>query len=373
MSGIAEETILLLQGGGALGAYQGGVVQELCRSNMPIDWVAGISIGAINAAIIAGNPPERRVAKLESFWSRISDSAVPDALTHGFVPRSLSDGASAAWITAFGVPGFFKPRLLPPLFGLPGTPAALSVYDTAPLRETLEEHADFDLINSGRMRLSVGAVNVTSGNFAYFDTTERKIGPEHIMASGALPPGLPPVQIDGEYYWDGGIVSNTPLQYVIEVRETARPATIFQVDLFSARGPMPQTLTDAAEREKDIRFSSRTRLNTDDVLKKQEVGKALARLLDRLPAELRDDPDSRLLREMLVCAHTPVAIMHLIYRAKRFETDAKDYLFSHSAMQEHWTAGCTDVRRSLNHPDWVNRDRNKPGVSVFDLTRGDDA
>ena len=365
------ETILLLQGGGALGSYQGGVYQELMANDVAVDWVAGISIGAINAAIIAGNPPQKRAAMLESFWARVSESIAPEAFENGLVPKFLSNQASAAWIAAFGVPGFFTPRFLPAPLNPPGTPGAISLYDTAPLRMTLEEHADFDRINAGETRLSVGAVNIRNGNFVYFDSATQKIVPEHIMASGALPPSFPPVEIEGEFYWDGGLVSNTPLQYVTEVRDPVVPATIFQVDLFSASGPLPQTLSDAAAREKDIRYSSRTRLNTDTAKRRETFGQAMTSLTAKLPENLRDDPDVRMLLQLHACAQTPVEVVHLIYRAKRYETDSKDYVFSRSAMHEHWTAGRADVRRSLHDPRWTERGPAKPGMTVYDLTRED--
>jgi len=367
-----ERIALLLQGGGALGSYQGGVVEELAACGARIDWVTGISIGAINAAIIAGNPPDKCVEKLRSFWSGVSESIAPEAFDSGLIPRVLSDQVSAAWIATFGVPGFFTPRFPPAALNRPGTQGAISIYDTAPLRRTLLEHADFSRINAGTTRLSVGAVNIRSGNFAYFDSAKMKIGPEHIMASGALPPGFPPVEIDGECYWDGGLVSNTPLQYVMDARDPARSADIFQVDLFSARGALPKTLADVADREKDIRYSSRTRLNTDEARTHQEYGQALRRLFAKLPPALKDDPDARLLAGLQEASLAHVAIVHLIYRSKRYETDSKDYLFSRAAMLEHWAAGRADVRHSLTHPRWTGRDKTSPGMAVYDLTREDE-
>lgn len=368
MAKTPETCILVLQGGGALGAYQGGVYQELAENGLTVDWVAGISIGAINAAIIAGNPPGERVAKLESFWSRISGSVPGNPLLAGAFPREFANEAGAAWIAAFGVPGFFSPRVPAPVFHPPGTHAALSVYDTAPLRRTLESHVDFDRINAGETRLSVGAVNIRTGNFAYFDSRQRQIGPQHIMASGALPPGFPPVEIDGEFYWDGGLVSNTPLDYVMTEDGCDGDTAIFQVDLFSARGALPRTLFDVAEREKDIRFSSRTRLNTDVARRHCERSAALRRLLARLPDDLKDDSDVSLLAEAAPWSGS-LALVHLIYRSKRYETQSKDYLFSRRSVREHWAAGRADAQRTLHHPDWMGRPRGQPGIAVYDLTR----
>src|ERR1700733_5584377 len=247
--------VLVLQGGGALGSYQAGAYQALCRHDFEPEWVAGISIGAINAAIIAGNDPEKRVARLKEFWEQCAAPVPWNPILKSDRGRTVFNEASAALIATFGVPGFFAPRIPPAPLWPQGSPQSLSYYDTAPLRKTLERLVDFDRINDLKTRLSVGAVGVTSGNFCYFDNVEFKklgktIGPEHIMASGALPPGFPSIEIDGEHFWDGGIASNTPLDYVLD-EETVRDLLIFQVDLFSARGLLPQTMLEAAEREKD--------------------------------------------------------------------------------------------------------------------------
>jgi NTE family protein len=359
-------TVLVLQGGGALGAYQAGVYEQLARSGCAPAWLAGISIGAVNAALIAGNPPERRVERLRTFWERASSQLLAEPVMPGVHARTLFNDASAVWAALFGLPGFFRPRVPPFLFYPPGAPEALSVYDTAPLRATLEELVDFDLLNDGSTRLSVGAVNIRTANFAYFDTRTQKIGPEHIMASGALPPGFPPVEIDGELYWDGGLVSNTPLEYVLE-HQPREDMLIFQVDLFSALGPVPENLLDAAEREKDIRYSSRTRLNTDVARRRQEFRRAAHRLLEKLPPELRDDPDLKMFRDLDCDA--AVTIVHLINRRKNYFTQSKDVDFSRFTVDENWKAGLDDVRRTFANPAWRHRARPRQGVTVLDLTR----
>ncbi len=361
-----ECRVLVLQGGGALGAYQAGIAEAMQEAALSPEWVAGISIGAINAALIAGNPPERRVERLRAFWDKVSSGITVSPWLPGEQAREVFNAWSAAFGAAVGVPGFFAPRWPPAALYPPGAPQALSYYDTAPLRQTLVELIDFDRINRRETRLSVGAVNVRTGNFVYFDNHRDRIGPEHVMASGALPPGFPPVEIDGEPYWDGGIVSNTPLQYVLD-EERARDLAVFQVDLFSARGPVPRTLAEAAEREKDIRFSSRTRLNTDDQIEIHRAKTAFRRLFDKLPPELRQDPDVAFLAE--VSHQNAVTILQLIYRAKNYESDAKDYEFSRATMLEHWKAGRHDMRRSLRHRRWIERCRPDQGVTVFDLTR----
>src|SRR6201990_1698947 len=295
------QRVLVLQGGGALGSYQAGAYQALCHHDFEPEWVAGISIGAINAAIIAGNPREKRIGRLKEFWEMVSSPLSWSPVAKGDHARSLFNETSAALIATFGVPGFFTPRMPPAPLGPPGSPQSQSYYDPAPLKKTLERLVDFDLINDGNIRLSIGAVGVTSGNLRYFDNFEfrklgKKIGPEHVMASGALPPGFPSVVIEGEHYWDGGIASNTPLDFVLD--ETVdRDLLIFQVDLFSARGPLPESLLEAAEREKDIRFSSRTRMNTDKNKKIHDARKAVRDLISRLPPEFKDDPDVKFLSE----------------------------------------------------------------------------
>src|SRR6476620_10152575 len=248
------QRVLVLQGGGALGSYQAGAFQALCYAGFEPEWIAGISIGAINAAIIAGNEPNERLPRLKEFWEMVSSPVSWNPVTSGDRGRSLFNETSAALIATFGVPGFFTPRLPPAPLWPPGSPQSQSYYDTAPLRRTLERLVDFDRINDLTTRLSVGAVSVTTGNFKYFDNFEfrkqrKKIGPEHIMASGALPPGFPSIEIEGEHFWDGGIASNTPLDYVLDA-EIDRDLLIFQVDLFSARGDLPTSLLEAAERRR---------------------------------------------------------------------------------------------------------------------------
>jgi NTE family protein len=271
---------LVLQGGGALGSYQAGVYEALASSPYLPDWVAGISIGAINAALIAGNAPENRVAQLRRFWEAVTAPTAwwPAGLTGSVAIWQRSAGGLAAIM--FGQPGFFAPRPLHEWFS---PPLPTSYYSTAALKETLEELVDFDRINSANgIRISVGAVNARTGRFAYFDSAEITIRPEHVMASGSLPPGFPPVEIDGEYYWDGGLVSNTPLQYVLDYHPR-RSRLTFQVDVFQGRGQLPTNLEEVSERDKDIRFSSRTRITTENFRQKHEVRHAIEELMKILP------------------------------------------------------------------------------------------
>jgi NTE family protein len=368
------ERVLVLQGGGALGSYQAGAYQALCHHDFEPDWIAGISIGAINAAIIAGNERDKRVERLKEFWEMVSAPVPWNPITAGDRGRSLFNETSAALIATFGTPGFFTPRVPPAPLWPKGSPQSQSYYDTSPLKKTLERLVDFDRINDLKCRLSVGAVGVTSGNFRYFDNVEfkrlgKQIGPEHIMASGALPPGFPSVVIDGEHYWDGGIACNTPLDYVLDA-ETTKDLLIFQVDLFSARGSLPDTLLEAAEREKDIRFSSRTRMNTDKNRQIHNARKAVRDLIDKLPDYLKDDPSAAFLRE--AARENTVTVVHLIYKSKNYETSSKDYDFSRVAMVEHWDAGVRDVHTSMRQKDWLERPQSGETMVTYDLT-GDEA
>ncbi len=365
-----ERMALVLQGGGALGAYQAGVFEELQAIDVAPTWVAGVSIGAINAALIAGNAPDRRLDRLHEFWDLVSSG--PARLAPAFEgQRALFNQWSANWAATFGVPGFYRPRVPPAVLQPEGSADALSVYDSGALRSTLERLVDFDRINAKSMRLSVGAVDVETGNSKWFDNCRgATIGPEHIMASGALPPAFGPVAIDGRSYWDGGILSNTPLQYVLDERDDAR-LLVVQVDLFPSRGPLPANLSGVLQRYKDILYSSRSRFTTEKIAEMQRLRGALRRLIRRLPADLRDDPDLRALDATL---HTQrVDIVHLIYRQRAFESESKDYEFSRPSMTEHWQGGVDDMRRTHQHLDRLEASALDPDVTVYDLAQGYDA
>ena len=363
-----ERIALLLQGGGALGAYQAGVYQALGEANLDPDWVAGISIGAVNAALIAGNSPEHRVEKLRAFWETVSTPPVA-APYLGFDLRDdaahrLVNQAHALGTLVAGAPGFFTPRLPPPYLYPPGSPEALSYYDITPLKATLELLVDFDRINDGGMRFSVGAVNVRSGNFVYFDNTTHQIGPEHVMASGSLPPGFPATVIDGEHYWDGGLVSNTPLQWVLDSRPRL-DTLVFQIDLWNARGELPRDLMEAELRQKEIRYSSRTRAATDQFKQQQLLRRAAAKLLRSIPSELQHTAEAALLGNE--ADDKAYNLIQLIYHARNYEGTSKDYEFSRRTMNEHWNSGYNDAVRTLRHPEVLQRPRGMDGVFTFDL------
>ena len=366
-----DRIALLLQGGGALGSYQAGVYQALAEADLHPDWVAGISIGAINAALIAGNPPEKRVERLRAFWETVTTP--PFGVPHMAALQIDNDHAHrlinqtrAMGVLLGGAPGFFKPRMPPPFLQPPGSAGATSYYDVAPLKATLERLVDFDRINTGPMRFSVGAVNVRTGNFAYFDTTTHQIGAAHVMASGSLPPGFPAAEIDGEHYWDGGIVSNTPLQWVLDGMPH-QDTLAFQVDLWNARGAFPRDINEAAVRLKDIQFSSRTRAATDQFKARQCLRRAAADLISKLPANLRKEPSVKLLEAE--ADHKVFNIIHLIYHARNYEGTSKDYEFSRRTMEEHWQSGYNDAIRTLRHPEVLQRPDHPEGVRTFDLAR----
>jgi NTE family protein len=358
---------LVLQGGGALGAYQAGVYQGLHEAGIRPNWLAGISIGALNAAVIAGSPEERRVERLREFWETICalevDWPANDDLVSGlpftFAFRPVQNAAAAMRALMIGQNGFFKPRFPPPFLSPFSGDHATSFYDTAPLKATLERLVDFDRLNSGETRVSVAAVNIRNGNLVYFDTTERRLRPEHFMASGALPPGFPAVEIDGEYYWDGGVVSNTPLSRVL-TSEPRRDTLTFQVDLWSAKGRLPYDLREVLSRQKDIQYSSRTRAITSHMMQMQKMRQALLQLLEKLPEGARLDPEVMEIGDL--ASHRATNVIHLIYQSKAFEGHSKDYEFGPDAMRAHWQSGLEDIRRTLADPHCL--DRPAPGMGI---------
>jgi NTE family protein len=364
---------LLLQGGGALGAYQAGVYQGLAEARIEPDWFAGISVGAINAAIMAGNSPDKRIDRLRDFWEVITAhpwcnyaEQFASLLARNGEARSFLNQASATQALVAGVPGFFEPRVPPPYLYPPGTNGPTSYYDTKPLRATLERLVDFDRINAGRSRFSVGAVNVRTGNFVYFDNTMHKIEPEHVMASGALPPGFPAIEIDGEFYWDGGLVSNTPLHWVLECGKR-QDTLAFQVDLWSSRGAVPTSLSEVTLRQKEIQYSSRTRAATDSFERSQNLRHEIAKAIAKLPSDLLKLPEIASLKD--ATDHSVYNIVHLIYRSRQYEGDAQDYEFSRMSMNEHWRAGHHDATLTLHHPEIFERPAGREGVFTFDIGR----
>ena len=361
-----DRIALVLQGGGALGAYQIGVYQALHEAGLEPNWVCGVSIGGINSAIIAGNPPEERLEKLQIFWERITARKVWHYTPDGDVYRKARNLHSTWLTTTLGQPGFFKPHELNPWFSPAGAKTATSYYDTTPLRETLLELVDFDLINSRKMHFAVGAVNVLTGNFLYFDNNKEVIGPEHVMASGALPPALPMVKIGTDHFWDGGIVSNTPLQHLLD-QDDGKNSLVFQVDLFSSRGLLPRDIQEVLARYKDIMYSSRTRYNTDVYKKMNNLKADYYKALLKIPEDQLSDQE-RQTRDHL--AHMPgITILQMIYQQKIYEGDSKDHEFSATSMREHWQSGYEDTKRTLMRRDWLAMPEEGTGILVHDVHR----
>lgn len=366
-----ERVALIFQGGGALGAYQAGVYEALHEAGIEPDWVTGVSIGAINAAIIAGNARGKRLEKLRAFWELVTSRKIWAYTPEGDIFRRIRNSQSALLTMMMGQPGFFKPHQLNPHLSLTGASTATSYYDASPLKETLEAFVDFSLINDSvngqyPLRFAVGAVNVQNGNFIYFDNIKEEITPEHVMASGALPPALPMVKIGTDYYWDGGIVSNTPLQHLLD-QEDPHNTLVFQVDLFNARGALPRDMEDVMGRHKDIMYSSRTRYNTDVYRRLDGWRRRLHSALSRVSEELLT-PQEKILRDRL--AHLPeITILHLIYQQKAYEGHAKDYEFSGTSMREHWVSGYEDTKRTLKQRNWLELPPRGTGLTVHDVHR----
>ena len=361
-----ERLALLLQGGGALGAYQAGVYQALHEAGLEPDWVAGVSIGGINSAIIAGNPPERRLERLREFWETITARRIWAYNPDGDAWRKMYNAWSAFTTMTQGQPGFFTVNQPTPLLSPRGAKTATSYYDNAPLRETLLRLIDFDLLNRGKTRFACGVVNIATGNFVYIDNAIGEILPEHVMASGALPPALPMMKIGTDYFWDGGLVSNTPLQHVLD-HIGSDNTLAFQVDLFSARGAIPRDMAEVTARQKDIMYSSRTRLTTDHYRQTYMLKKRMRDLLARIPeADLREE-DMALKRQ--VSDLPQISIIQLIYQQAAYEGDAKDYEFSATSMREHWDSGYRDTERSIMQKDWIAIPPSDVGLKMHDVHR----
>ena len=370
---------LVLQGGGALGGYQCGVYQGLHEAGIRPNWFSGISIGAITAAILAGNPVDARIDRLREFWELIAEPAGPlsplVAAVRGTVAAFPEDGNVLSWARDMGATGamlqgqrgFFTPRMFSPFLFTDGSPQATSFYDTTPLRETLERFVDFDRINNDSgVRLTVGAAGITSGNFRYFDSEQENIRVEHILASAALPPAFPAVEIDGEWYWDGGIVSNTPLEYVLGCYPHTDTLAL-QVDLWSARGERPRTMLDVLERMKDIRFSSRTRHGTRMVELEQQLRGALHELITHLPERKLPPHLDKVFAPYL--DDRVFNVIHLIYQSKSHEQQHKDYAFGSIPLREHWETGLRDMASTLERPEFFDLPDRDIGVATHDVHR----
>ncbi|MBK1726332.1 patatin-like phospholipase family protein [Halorhodospira neutriphila] len=360
-----SQIALLLQGGGALGAFQAGVYQGIAEAGYAPDWIVGTSIGGIQAAILAGNPPEARLERLRAFWDRITRAECPPGPAWDDPRRGAYNRGQAQLAMALGQPGFYHPRCWDaPWLAPRGTDGARSLYTVEPLRRTLEALIDFDRINAGAPRLSLGAVNVRKGRTTYFDSARQRIGPEHVLASAALPPAFPPVAVDGELYWDGGVVSNTPLELVID--SMPRYSTLcFMVDLFDAEGGAPANLEEVMERHKDISYASRSEGHIEQYRQLHYMRRAISHLIGQLPAERQQDPEIQELARH--GCRTTMSIVHMIYRSVPTETHSKDYDFSRTSVRDHWLSGLRDARTAFEQARWLHRAPGDLGVEVEEI------
>jgi NTE family protein len=358
--------VLVLQGGGALGAYQAGVYQALHEHDLIPDWVVGTSIGAINGALIAGNDKINRLARLKAFWDRISH---PDSVDMNLIPDA--ERRSNIWLTTMdaimrGVPGFFLPRMFSGFsLGMKVAPEQASFYDTSALRDTLGELVDFDYLNQpGGTRLTVNAILVKSGELAHFDSLSGKLDVDHVRASGALPPGFPPVRIDGELYWDGGLYSNTPLESVLQDLPTG-DTLCFMVDLWSAEGDEPVTLDEVQTRQKDVMYASRSKRHIADYAATHLMQNKLRELYQRLPAAKRTAQDEAELAG-LGCVST-LHVVRLPYSGQDWHMALKDVNFSRGSIAWRWDMGYQDAMRALRHAGWLQLVTESTAVVVHEL------
>ncbi len=357
---------LVLQGGGALGAYQAGVYQAMHENALEPDWVVGTSIGAINAALIAGNRDADRVDRLRAFWDRVSHPDSVD-LQQVFDPARR---ANSWWATADavvrGVPGFFAPQRFSRFStGLPVPPDQAGLYDTHPLADTLRDLIDFPYLHGPQgPRLSVNALKVTTGELVSFDSQKQPIEVSHIMASGALPPGFPPIRIDGDLYWDGGLYSNTPLETVLD--EAVPTDTLcFMVDLWNAIGPEPTTLDEVLTRQKDVTFASRSARHVENYRRLHRLQAEVRALYLQLPEKARSGADRREMDE-LGC-NTTIHVVRIPYGGQDWHMAAKDINFSRGSIQWRWEQGYRDASRAITHAGWLQATDQDAGVIVHEL------
>ncbi len=358
--------VLVLQGGGALGAYQAGVFQALHEHGLAPDWIVGTSIGAINAALIAGNRPEHRLARVRAFWDRVSHPDGVDMTQVSDSVRRSNIFLNTADTMLRGIPGFFTPRLFSGFpFGMPVAPEDASFYSTEPLHATLNELVDFDYLNAdGGIRLTVNAVNVRTGELAHFDSQSGALCADHVRASGSLPPGFPPVRVDGELYWDGGLYSNTPLESVLN--ELPGGDTIcFMVDLWSAEGPEPVTMDEVATRQKDVTFASRSQRHIKDYIVTHAMQRKLRDMYARLPKGSRTAIDEKELLA-LGCDAT-LHIVRLPYAGRDWHMAAKDVNFSRGSIEWRWEQGQRDAMRAIKHAGWLQHVAEDTAVVVHEL------
>jgi NTE family protein len=356
------QVVLVLQGGGALGAYQVGVCEALHEAGIEPDWVIGTSIGAINGALLAGNRPGQRLERLHEFWARIESAAADDALRWW----SPLQGMTRRLDTMLrGVPGFFSPNAgawLGPHAPL-GVDAA-SYYSTAPLHATLRELIDFNVMASQAMRLTVGAVNVRTGAMRYFDSRDGRLGVEHVMASGALPPAFPAIRVDGQPYWDGGLYSNTPIEAVLDDRPR-RDSVIFSVNVWRSDGLEPQSIWEVMGRQKDIQYGSRADSHIARQKQIHHLRHVIRELERRLPPRVRSSAEVRELGSW-GCS-TTMHVVRLLAPGLAGEDQLKDIDFSADTTRTRRRSGYADARQAIESAPWQAPVDPAEGVIVHTL------
>ena len=369
--GTKPRVALVLQGGGALGAYQAGVYQGLHEHGLIPDWVVGTSIGAINAAIIAGNERAVRVERLKTFWDEVAHKDILDMRHVPDTARQLNSMLTTLDSVTKGVPGFYTLRMFNPFFaGWPVSAEAASFYDTSALEQTLTRLVDLQCLNaSSGIRLTVSAIRVTCGRLESFDTAHQPVGIKHVMASGALPPGFPPVRIDGELYWDGGLFSNTPLEMVL-ADEPHVDTVCFMVDLWSPEGPEPITLEQVHTRQKDVLYASRSRRHIDAYLRGHRLRRLVRMLRAKVPDHMLSEDELHELEK--VGTDTTIHIVRLAYAGRDWQMASKDINFSQGSIQWRWELGYQDALRAVEHAAWRNDVPEGAGVLVHEFGPDDE-
>ncbi len=357
---------LVLQGGGALGAYQAGVYQALHEHGLTPDWVVGTSIGAVNAAIIAGNVRPDRVRQLRAFWNEVAHNDLLDMRRVPDPARRFNTMLITIDSVARGVPGFYSTRWFNPFFiGWPVPAEEASFYDTAALEQTLTRLIDLDVLNApGGVRLTVSAIKVTCGRLHNFDTARQEVGIKHVMASGALPPGFPPVRVDGDLYWDGGLYSNTPLETVL-TDEPRVDTVCFMVDLWSGEGPEPLTMEQVHTRQKDVMYASRSQRHIDAYLRGHRLRSLIRMLRKNVPEGALSEDE---LRELdTVGRDTTMHIVRLTYAGRDWQMASKDINFSKGSIDWRWEQGYLDALRAIEHGGWRDEAPEGAGVLVHEV------
>lgn len=361
-----DQIVYVLQGGGALGAYQAGVCEALIERHSLPDWIIGTSIGAINGSIIAGNKPENRIKKLNEFWDRISTPlfSFGNYEENSFM-QAYENILYAQWIALYGQPNFFRPRLINPWFLTHTTPDKISLYDTSELKETLESVIDFDILNKCHIRLTLGAVRIKGGKAVRFDNTHHTLSVEHIMASCALPPGFPAVKINGEYFWDGGLSSNTPFAVVLE-EKVPQKLLCYIVNLFSYPEHLPSSLIDVYKSKKDIQYASRHQ----EVLHYFCELHYLQHTVDLLQKTIvahNNDIDVALKRIKEMGHPTSLNIIRFHYQDISSDMWSKDFNFSLAAIKRHWNRGYKDANKAFEKPEWIDLVTDETGVALHEF------